>query len=1006
MKFSLLGPLELSVDGKSYTLGSTRQRVVLATLLLEANHVIPISRLIEAVWDDVPPTTAKSQIQTCISALRRVLKNASAESTIATWPTGYEIRIPDNALDISEFTRLAAKGLAAAAAGQQQVAAQDLRAGLALWRGTAVADVDSSTVQSAAARLNERRLSVLEECITLEIGFGHHEDLIGELTELVMQHPLRERLRALHMLALYRSGRQVEALESFQQARKLFIEELGLEPGVELSALQQAILSKDKTLEFPHGSSRRPVWGDRGDAVIPRQLPAAIADFTGRDDIAARLVTVLSATGEEEARERYLPVAVLVGLGGVGKTTLAVHVAHTMRTSYPDGQLFLQLRGSDGQPIGTFDLLARLLSVFGIPQSAMPESLAERASTYRSLLSDRRVLVVLDDAENTAQLKPLIPGNPACGVVVTSRHLLAGLEGAKYFQVDDLDEETGTEFVGKVIGPERLAGQEESARALVRLCGCLPLALRIAAAKLVERPHWTIAQMVARMADESKRLDELVLADTAIRATLEMSYRSLSRPAQSLFARLGLVESEDFAPWIGAPLLNVDAQTAGDLLDVLVRAHLVEPQADENGFLRFHMHELIRIYARELLAAEVPTAERARAVQRLLGCWLFLASEAHRRISGGDFAVLHGRASVWPLPDDVTDELLSKPLDWFRSERTGLVSAVSQAGHAALDEMCWDLAVTSVTLFESENQIDDWRKTHEIALDVTRRAGNRRGEASVLSSLGTLEISQQPNRACRYLRPALAIFETLGDAHGRALALSGLGSVDRLNGRYDSALSYYQEALTGFQQVGDKVYEVDALANMAQIEMSHQDFPAAQVLLDRARHICRAINATRPAAQTGFRFGEFYLRTGELDQAERSFNSVLRLVRDEGDLVGEAYALVGLVMVHTDRSQYVLAEEHWTEALALSGTIRDNLVQGRLLLAGAELYLAKGELEHALTLHNEALIALSEIGPAPVWRVKLVELKAMIYERAGRTSGSAAARQEVPALARDLDLDQ
>lgn len=1005
MKFSLLGPLELSVDGKSWTLGSTRQRVLLATLLLEANHVIPISRLIEAVWDDVPPTTAKSQIQTCISALRRVLKNAGAESTIATWPTGYEIRIPDNALDISEFTRLAAKGLAAAAAGRQQVAAQDLRAGLALWRGTAVADVESKTVQAAAIRLNERRLSVLEECIALEIDFGRHEDLIGELTELVMQHPLRERLRALHMLALYRSERQVEALESFQQARQLFIEELGLEPGAELSALQQAILSKDKALEFPEGSSRRSPWNDRGDAVIPRQLPAAIADFTGRDDIAARLVTVLSAGGEEEATDRYLPVAVLVGLGGVGKTTLAVHVAHAMRSCYPDGQLFLQLRGSDGQPIGSFDLLARLLSVFGIPQSAMPESLAERASTYRSLLSDRRMLVVLDDAENTAQLKPLIPGNPACGVVVTSRHLLAGLEGAKYFQVDDLEEETGTEFIGKVIGPERMAGQEESARALVRLCGCLPLALRIAAAKLVERPHWTIAQMVARMADESKRLDELVLADTAIRATLEMSYRSLTRPAQRLFARLGLVESEDFAPWVGAPLLNVDAQAAGDLLDVLVRAHLVEPQADENGVLRFHMHELIRIYARELLAAEVPTAERAQAVQRLLGCWLFLASEAHRRISGGDFAVLHGGASVWPLPCDVTDELLGKPLDWFRSERTGLVSAVSQAGHAALDEMCWDLAVTSVTLFESENQIDDWRKTHEIALDVTRRAGNRRGEASVLSSLGTLEISQQPNKAGHYLRPALAIFETLGDAHGCALALSGLGSVDRLNGRYHSALSYYQQALTGFQQVGDKVYEVDALANMAQIEMSHQDFTAAQVLLDRARHICRAIKAPRPAAQTGFRFGEFYLRTGELDQAERSFSSVLRLVRDEGDLVGEAYALVGLVMVHTDRAQYALAEEHWTEALALSATIRDNLVQGRLLLAGAELYLAKGELEHALTLHNEALIALSEIGPAPVWRVKLIELKAMIYERSGRTSGSAAARQEVLALARDLDLD-
>ena len=360
-------------------------------------------------------------------------------------------------------------------------------------------------------------------------------------------------------------------------------------------------------------------------------------------------------------------------------------------------------------------------------------------------------------------------------------------------------------------------------------------------------------------------------------------------------------------------------------------------------------------------------------------------------------------ADRWSLPSHVHDQLLGNPMTWFRTERAGLVQAVTQAAQIGLDELCWDLAVTAVTQFESEYRAEDWQRTHELALETTRRAGNVRGEAAVLCSLGNLALNGRLGEAPSYLTSALHAFEQLGDTHGRTLALAGLAFADRLGGRCERALARYRDALAGYQEVGDLVGEIDALTNMAQIQIDRDQYDDAWGLLDQAVARGRLLNAPRIAAQTEHRVGEFYLRTGDLWRAERSFRSVLEVVRNAGDVVGEAYALADLGVVLTRRGQNELAEADLSEALAMSRRMTSNLVHGRVLLAFAELYLARAEPERAYSLVGEALAIFSERGPAPVLRARVLELRARIDEQTGNPTAAAAARTMALTLAGDAD---
>jgi len=1001
--FRLLGPLEILRDGRLVDIGAARQQIVLAMLLLGSNRIVPVSRLIEALWDDDPPPTAKSQVQICVSALRRQVTGADGGSPIVTRPAGYLISVPDDALDVRRFEVLVANGVAAAADERPEEAVQQLRAGLALWRGPAVAGVESRVVQVAATRLNEARLAAVEGCLDLELQLGRHHDIIGELRELVADYPLRERLRGHLMLALYRSGRQAEALESFRTAREVLMEELGLDPGEQLRTLERAILVNDRALDLPEGARRGGTTRGRlGGVPVPRQLPATTADFTGRQDVVDRVVGLLSSAPDDCVGHQHVPVVTLTGKGGVGKTALAVRVAHLLRDQYPDGQLFAQLHDGHGQPKSHLSQLELFMRSFGIAPNALPSGLEDLTAMYRSWLAERRMLIVLDDVASPGQVLPLLPGSPSCAVIITSRQWLSRLPGT-HLEIDALDEGSGMDLLASVIGADRVRAEQESVRALVRLCESLPLALSIVAAKLAARPHWRVSQMVRRLADEKRRLDELDLEGVSIRATLSFSYESLDADTKRLFLRIGLLGASDFASWVGAPLLDADLEFAEDLLDRLVEARLVDARVREDGSVRFQLHDLVRTYAVERLVEEEHTAERATALGRLLGCWLSLAAEAHRREYGGDFSVLHGDAPLWELPAETVDELLENPISWFQHEHAALVSAIFQASRAGLDEMCWDLALTSVTLFESGSYVDDWRKTHEAALGSVRRAGNRRGEAALLYSLGNLALTEQLGEASSCLAAALDLFGQLGDVHGIALTCGGLAFLDRLSGRYGEALTRYGDALAGFQQAGDLIGEAHMLKDMAQIHMDQQRYEVAEQLLEEALTVSQKLRAHRMTAQTQYQLAELYLRRSQLERAEESFEAARQTAREGGDIVGQAYALLGLGTTRSTRGEYVRAERDLQAALESADRTGNLLIRGRVLLALAELDSARKRDAAAMARLDEALDVLGDLGPAAVWRARVLELKGRLHLQAGEHDDASRAWRAALGLAHDTD---
>jgi DNA-binding SARP family transcriptional activator len=1015
MYFRLLGAFDISVGNRIIELGSGRQRAILALLLLQRGQIVRMERVYEALWEDDPPATAKGQVHTCVSALRRELRELGGDGLLSTSAVGYFINVPDESFDVADFKRLVGRGNAVAADGRLADAVSDFRAALGLWRGPAAANVDCRLVQAMVTRLNEERVRVLEECIEAELTLGEHHRLVSELSELVSGHPLRERLRAQHMLALYRSGRQAEALESFQAVRSILRDELGLEPGDKLTMLQRAILEQNKTLDWSaaKGEPWSPPGGTR--SVVPRQLPAATADFAGRQDMLKILADMLSRSTAGDGRSP--PVACLHGEGGVGKTTLAVHAAHAVRHHYPDGQLFVQLQGADGRPAHPMHLLARLISSLGGPSNMLPHQLPDRIAAYRSLLGDRRILVVLDDVSSATEAAALIPGNPECGVLTTSRRPLSDLPGARHIQVGKLNESTCVELLGNVIGTERTGAEPAAAQQLVRFCDCLPLAVRVVAAKLATRRHWRIAKMVQRMADEPRRLDELALGGVGVRATLATSYSGLSQQSRHLFTRLSLLGTADFGAWVSAPLLDESLDRACGVLDELVEVGLVEARTEEaypeetypgetptgtDNVTRFRMHDLVRIYALERLATDETAADRTAALRRLVSCWLSLVIDAHHRAYDGGYG-LHGDAAKWELPEQVRDVLLESPLSWFRRERTGLILAVTQAAQTGLDEVCWDLAVTMVTLFESDYLVDDWQKTHELALEVTRRSGNIRGEAALLLSLGNLAMTDQLSEAPHYLQSALQIFTRLGDLHGCALALSALAFFDRTRGNCRQASARYKQALQDCRRCGERIGEIHVLGSLAQIEMDWDHFDEARRLLDEASVLCGTLKAPRAIAQTEHRLAELYLRMGAYTFAERSFSSALAMVRNGGDLVGEAYALTGLGVIRTLRGQYSLAEPDLSAAFGITRYMPRNLVHGRVLLSLAELHLVRGDHRNAGAVIAEGLITFSETRSALVMRARLLEAKARIEELAGNPSAADAARREALGLSGDAD---
>nr|CEL18393.1 putative regulatory protein (AfsR-like protein) [Kibdelosporangium sp. MJ126-NF4]CTQ97876.1 putative regulatory protein (AfsR-like protein) [Kibdelosporangium sp. MJ126-NF4] len=596
----MLGPLDVTVDWEPVQVGKNRQLTVLAVLLMEVNKTVTVGRLVEAVWSGCAPKTAAEQIQTCVWRLRRAFAAAGAGSgLIETTPSGYSLRLAADKIDTGVFETWVREARAIADAGDHVEAIAVYRRALRLVRGPVLAEVDSLIVRSAAAKWDERVLSVLEDCVELELASGMDSQLVDELTALVERNPLRERLRWQLMLALHRSDRRADALAVYREGRAVMVGELGVEPGRKLRELHHRILNG----ELPH----QPTATVNTAAVrVPAQLLADAPDFVERPEHAAEIRRVLTAADATGVR-----IVALLGRCGSGKSTLALHVAHQVREKFPDGQLYAELGTA-----GVGDIACGFLRALGVSDARIPADPHERAAMYRSLLATRRVLVVLDDVVDAHQVRPLLPGGPGSAVLMTSRTTVTDLAGAYPVEVGALTEPEGVEMFTGIVGAHRVAAEPEAMREILRLAGHLPLPVRAAAARLAARPYLRLGQLASRLRDRRRRLDEFSHGTLDVRASLRAGLDGLPDSAKRLWCALSMLPGDGFDVYMAAEATVGSARTAERLLDLLVDRRLVDiVGVDERGNVRYRLHDLITLYAKELYSAELNRVRTSHPVR-------------------------------------------------------------------------------------------------------------------------------------------------------------------------------------------------------------------------------------------------------------------------------------------------------------------------------------------------------------------------------------------------------
>ena len=998
VKFKILGPLEIVAGSERLELGGTRQQIVVAMLLLNASRVVTMDRLLEAIYGADLPPTARSQAQISISWLRRVFASHSRDRIILTREHGYVINVDSEGLDSRQFEALVAAARTSQDTGRLDQAVACYRDALRLWRGPALDGIDSQLIRVTASRLDEQRIATNEDRLTLELDLGRHHELVGELTELVQEHPLRERLRGQLMLALYRCDRVAEALEVYRQARRTMIDELGIEPSGRLQQLERAILNSDRSLELPVAATVRAQPAQPAKLQAPSLLPTDIADFTGRADEIALINRQLTHPGRQDAPVA-VPVVVLVGKGGVGKTSIAVHASHGVAAHFPDGQLFADLHFGTSRLVSPTQVLERFLRALGVPGPQIPEGLDERAEVYRNLLADRKVLVVLDGATSESQVSPLLPGTGAAAVIITSRNWLTGLAGAVHMEIGVFGPDKSLDLLARIAGVERVTAQPTAAAAVAEHCGHLPLALRIAGARLSARPHWSIQQMVDRLADETRRLDELRHGDMGIRPSILLTYDSVGEQARRLFRRLALLDVPLFAGWLSAALLDLPFAQAQDVLEDLVSAQLIETLSnDSSGHSQYRFHDLIRVFARERLATEEPAAERRMALERALSALLHLAEWAHCRYFGGDYVRIRSDGPRWGLPEQLADRLVEDPLSWYERERAVLVAGVRQAAQAGLVELCWGLASSTVPLFESRVYLDDWRETHEIALEATSKARNVRGQAAMRYSIGSLHMMQQRFvPAHQELATAAQLFAEIGDDQGVALVIRHIAYLDRLSGRFDDATRRYEQALALFRRVGDHIATAYVLQGLAHVKLEENELGSAMGLLAEALRLCRGANCGRIEAQVLHRMGEAHLQAGDLAEAVSTFEEVLKISSEIGDLIGEAYAWQGIGVARLRQGELDQAHSALHRVLELAGSTGERLSEARSLLGLSELALARGDPGEAVVFAQEACEVFHDMGIL-IYHLRALTLLSAAHSCLGDVEAASAVAAEADAL--------
>lgn len=948
----LLGSVQLLASGRQVDLGPAKQRCVLAALAWEAGSVVPAEVLIDRVWGSDPSGNVLAVLRTYIARLRRVLAAVpdADRQLLHRDQSGYVLRLDRAQVDALRFQDLIRQARRHSG-GSPDV--HQIREALALWRGSPLAGLSGNWVDGVRSALDTRRQSAMCDRIDDDLRAGAYSGLVDELTALVAEYPLNESMTALLMRAFYAEGRRAEALESFQQLRRRLVDELGVGPGEEADFLHQQMLRGE-----PVESATKPAPSE-ATLPVPRQLPAASTTFVGRDDELKAVKRLLEAG---TADEQSTPVVAIHGTGGVGKSALAIKAAHAVAGNFPDGQLYVDLQGSSPglQPLSTTEVLGRFLRAMGGP-SDVPEDVDEAAAMLRSTLAGRRVLAVLDNAATTTQVRPLLPGVGGCAVIVTSRSVTAGLDNASQVGLDLFSPDESIALLRTLDPTGRLDGSSGITAELAELCSYLPLALRVLASRIASRPNWPVSEFVERLRDETRRLDQLGHRDVSMRGCFEVSYHVLAAsddPVDSAAARcfplLGTANGPDVSLPVAARLCDLAERDADVALNRLVDLHLLEsPQPG-----RFRMHDLLRLYARDLAETQLSEAERLAALQRLWQVYAATAERATELVRPGYFPELKPAPNFLPLSS------VDQATRWMNEERANLLAAIQQAARAPREGAAITIRLTR-TLFHvmTETDVHGLRRIARLALETARSLGDRKAEARALSDLSVANfilgqvddaVAQQqraldlrrakdftsdiagslhtlgaminrlgnPATALHHLDEALAIRRSLGEVTLEATTLHVLAEANFDLGNNGVAHAQLRESLAKYRQVGNVVGTAETLRSLGEILLSRGQTSEALTHLQEVLELNRELRLGSAVARTLAFLGEAHRRLGEWDKAIACLDDAITQARDVRDQRELGSALTWLGDTWADAGDLERARGCWHEALPVLERLR------------------------------------------------------------------------------------
>ncbi|MGW4405221.1 AfsR/SARP family transcriptional regulator [Nonomuraea sp. NPDC004702] len=928
LRFAVLGPVRAWREGQELDLGTPLQRSILGMLLLREGRAVTPAEMIDAVWGEDAPPRALGALRTYVSRLRTVLEPdrpaRSRPELLTSIGRGYALRLPDDALDLTRFERGLAEAETARKAGRLSAAAEGMRAALTLFEGEPLAGAVGPYAEHQRDRLAERRVSVIETLMDLDLELGGHAAVVSELIALTAEHPLRERLRAQLMLAYYRCGRQGDALNVFTETREALIDELGIEPGSELTALHQRILAADPALTLvpPPAAPAEQAAGEPAaeeeppalELPRPAQLPAAVSDFTGRKEVAVRVHTLLSAQSSAEG----VPVVALCGIGGVGKTTLAVHVAHAADDLFPDGQLYADLRGHSDEVTAPESALGGFLRALGIPPDVIPDGLAERSALYRSLLSDRRILVLLDNARDADQVSPLLPGSPGCATIVTSRAKLADLPAARLIDLDVMEPDEALSLFSSVAGPERVAAEHGAAMDVVAACGFLPLAVRIVAARLAARPSWTVASLVPRLADEQRRLDELRVGNLAVEATFALGYGQLEPAQARAFRLLSLPKGPDISIGAAAAVLAMNMYEAEELLESLVDMSLLEATAPG----RYRFHDLLRLFARRVLDKTERPEDKTLALRRLLGFYLASSRSAHRLAYEG--SMIPDNLAV--VGSGLTFTTVDEAVAWLISEGDSLFAAINQAAttSTAGEQLlpAADMLVAMEPLLEAGTHTREFDQGTRAVLAAALNLGDEASELRSRYVLGrVLFAGNQLSESETHFRRVYELSDTRGEKIVTGEVLNALAVVVGRQRRHTEALTLFDAASRYYRENGVPAGEALVLSYSARdhLGLGHADDAIAAA--EKGLAIFTEIGSGAGTARARYHLGIVLSRVGRLTEAVHHHAECLAFFRSSKQRVWEQRVCSRLAETFIAAGRYPDAVRHAEQALVVSREI-------------------------------------------------------------------------------------